>query len=110
MPPTRFFKCMSDETRLLITLLVFLEKELCVCELVETLDESQSKISRHLAQLRNCGILSDRRKDQWVFYSLNPDLSSWVRSVLKEIKKPMADQLKYFQKNLTSIECRPARA
>ena len=47
--PSTFFKCLSDETRLLATLLIYKEGELCVCELIEAMNESQPKISRHLA-------------------------------------------------------------
>ncbi|SHE60028.1 transcriptional regulator, ArsR family [Microbulbifer donghaiensis] len=80
----QFFKCLSDETRLNATLLIQKEGELCVCELMETLGESQSKISRHLAQLRNCGILTDTRRGQWVFYSVQSDLPDWGITMLKQ--------------------------
>ena len=46
------------------------------------LDDSQPKISRHLAQLRTCGLLLDRRQGQWVYYRLNPDLPAWIRTLL----------------------------
>jgi ArsR family transcriptional regulator len=80
--PTTLFKCLSDETRLLATLLIFKEGELCVCELMEAMGESQPKISRHLAQLRACGLLTDRRHGQWVYYSMNQDLPEWAIQAL----------------------------
>lgn len=80
----QFFKCLADETRLNATLLIYQEGELCVCELMEALEESQPKISRHLAQLRSCGILSDQRRGQWVYYSLNADLPEWASAVLEQ--------------------------
>lgn len=80
--PAALFKCLSDETRVRATLLIAREGELCVCELVCALDDSQPKISRHLAQLRGCGLLLDRRQGQWVYYRLNPELPDWVRSVI----------------------------
>lgn len=60
------------------------EGELCVCELMAALNESQPKVSRHLANLRTAGLLSDRRQGQWVFYQINPQLPQWARRVLSE--------------------------
>ncbi|MDX9688544.1 ArsR/SmtB family transcription factor, partial [Halopseudomonas formosensis] len=61
LTPTTVFKCLADETRIRLMLLITREEELCVCELTCALNESQPKVSRHLAQLRNCGLLEDRR-------------------------------------------------
>ena len=80
--PVSFYKCLSDETRLRCLLLIQKEGELCVCELTEALDEIQPKISRHLAQLKKCELLLDRRQGQWVFYRINPSLPTWASSVL----------------------------
>jgi ArsR family transcriptional regulator len=80
--PLQFFKCLSEETRLKAILLIQQEGELCVCELVSALKLSQPKISRHLAQLRECGLLKDRRQGQWVYYKINPDLPNWALDVL----------------------------
>ncbi|WP_087019533.1 metalloregulator ArsR/SmtB family transcription factor [Thaumasiovibrio subtropicus] len=82
MDPVTFYKCLSDLTRLKCILLIQAEKTLCVCELTEALAISQPKISRHLAQLRQCGLLQDERKGQWVFYQLSPNLPEWTRTVL----------------------------
>lgn len=81
--PELFFKLLSDPTRLRIVLLLHSEGELCVCELVEALDDSQPKISRHLAQLRAHGLLIDSRRGQWVYYSLANHLPAWVNEVLR---------------------------
>ncbi|WP_299790324.1 metalloregulator ArsR/SmtB family transcription factor [uncultured Shewanella sp.] len=78
------FKALSDETRLRSLLLIQAEEELCVCELMQALEESQPKISRHLAQLRKFGLLTDRRQGQWVFYRLNPALPTWINRVIDE--------------------------
>lgn len=83
LTPASVFKCLADETRARATLLITREGELCVCELVCALDDSQPKISRHLAQLRTCGLLLDRRQGQWVYYRLNPELPEWVREMLQ---------------------------
>ena len=65
-----FFNAISDETRLRMLVLLY-NKELCVCEICEILEVSQTKISRHLAKLRDIGLVKDERQNQRVFYSLN---------------------------------------
>ncbi len=47
-----------------------LERDLCVCELNRVAAVDQSAISRHLAQLRKAGIVSDRRDGMRVIYHL----------------------------------------
>lgn len=73
-----FHKCLADQTRLRTVLLIADKKELCVCELMSALQISQPKISRHLALLRQHGVLQDRRQGQWVFYRLNTQLPEWA--------------------------------
>ncbi|OEE67343.1 transcriptional regulator [Enterovibrio norvegicus FF-33] len=82
MSPVTFYKCLADETRLKTLLLLQQEGELCVCELMAALEESQPKVSRHLAQLRKSGLLNDRRQGQWVFYRIRNELPSWAKDVL----------------------------
>lgn len=83
MEPNALFKCLADETRLKTVLLIQSEGELCVCELTSSLETSQPKVSRHLAQLRECGLLNTRRAGQWVYYSINNKLPGWALSVLE---------------------------
>ena len=82
MDQADFFKCLSDPTRLDILKIILERQNVCVCEITEILQQSQPKISRHLALLRNLSILLDERKGQWVYYRLNPDLPEWVNAVL----------------------------
>ncbi len=84
MNPVQFYKSLADETRLRCLMLVHQEGELCVCELMEALQEIQPKVSRHLAQLRKSGLLLDRRQGQWIFYRINPDLPDWAKSVFND--------------------------
>ena len=105
--PVQLFKCLSEETRLYATLLIFQENELCVCELMEALSDSQPKISRHLAQLRNCGILDDTRRGQWVFYSIAKNLPNWVKKILDTTCKSNSTTLQNLRKNLKSMKNRP---
>lgn len=110
MDPVQFYKCLSDETRLRCLMLVEREEELCVCELTQALDEIQPKISRHLAQLRQCGLLLDRKQGQWVFYRINPTLPAWVKSVLQATGKANKTFLKKNLTNLLRMNDRPDRA
>lgn len=64
------FKTLSEPVRLRIVYLLLERGELCVCDLVETLGLSQSVVSRHLAYLRNNGLVSTRREGVWVHYRI----------------------------------------
>ncbi len=63
------FQAFADPTRLRILALLTVG-ELCVCHLVEALEESQPKVSRHLATLRSAGLVTPRRDGRWVHYAL----------------------------------------
>lgn len=78
-----FYKCLADELRLRVLLMIEQAGELCVCDLTDALAVSQPKVSRHLAQLRKAGILSDRRQGQWVYYRLHPTLPDWMHEVIR---------------------------
>lgn len=80
--PITFFKCLSDDTRLKSLLLLQLKKELCVCDLMSALQESQPKVSRHLADLRASGLVLDERQGKWVYYRINKELPTWALKVL----------------------------
>jgi ArsR family transcriptional regulator len=82
MDPEQLFKVLADSTRLRMLMLLVVEGELCVCELTHALGEIQPKISRHLALLRESGMVLDRRQGQWIYYRINPELPGWVREVL----------------------------
>lgn len=78
-----FFKLLADTTRLRCLLLMQAEGELCVCELTHALGLSQPKVSRHLASLREAGIVLDRREGLWIYYRLHPELPAWAQSVIE---------------------------
>jgi len=109
MNPVQFYKCLSDETRLRCLLLTQQESELCVCELTQALDEIQPKISRHLAQLRKCELLVDRRQGQWVFYRINPSLPDWAKEVLATTAEANGAFLRDSQNRLKKMGDRPER-
>lgn len=107
--PTEVFKSLADETRVRAILLIAEQGELCVCELMCALAESQPKISRHLAQLRSNGLLLDRRQGQWVYYRLNPQLPAWIGEILQVTSKANTDWLKDNAARLQHMDGRPVR-
>ncbi|MDD5405149.1 MAG: metalloregulator ArsR/SmtB family transcription factor [Sulfuricella sp.] len=77
-----FFESLSDETRRRILVLILKHEELCVCDLFHALEAPQPKVSRHLAVLRDAGVLAQRREGTWVFYRLDPQLPAWAYRTL----------------------------
>ncbi|MCD6359062.1 MAG: winged helix-turn-helix transcriptional regulator [Dehalococcoidia bacterium] len=86
----RAFKALSDETRIRI-LNILMEKECCVCEVMQALDISQTRASRNLSTLYNAGFLKLRKDGLWSLYSLNKEgtedyLPDIVRAVTKALE------------------------
>jgi ArsR family transcriptional regulator len=80
--PESLFNILSDLTRLRALMLIQSEGEACVCELTFALNESQPKISRHLALMRDSGIVRSRREGTWMHYRIEPTLPEWAREVI----------------------------
>lgn len=82
-------KIFSDKNRLNIVALTLRDKELCVCEICDTLKLSQPLVSRHLKQMREIGILTSKQRGKWVIYSLvehpEPLLECWIKEIKKEL-------------------------
>ena len=77
----RLFEALSDRTRLRLLNLMD-GREVCVCYFVEILGQSQPKISRHLAYLRNAGVVNARREGKWMHYSLNHPEDAGANAIL----------------------------
>lgn len=85
------FLALSDKTRLRI-LALMADGEVAVGHLADALGESQPKISRHLAYLRNAGLVATRRNGKWVYYgictqddgAISRVLSATLRSILAD--------------------------
>ena len=106
------FTALAHPLRLRALLLLQQEGELCVCELTHALGVSQPMISRHLAQLRRDGLVSDRRQGLWVYYRLHDALPEWVRQVLAATAGGVAKELPYADDRaaLTAMLNRPGSA
>ncbi|NCA90552.1 MAG: ArsR family transcriptional regulator [Gammaproteobacteria bacterium] len=92
LQPENLTRAMADSTRLRILMLLPLGEERCVCELTQALGLPQPKISRHLAVLRETGILIDRRAGLWIHYRLHPELPDWAREVLAALAQGCTGQ------------------
>src|SRR5680860_1416348 len=68
--PVTIFRALGDELRLAALLLIRDQEKLCVCELTEAFGVAQPKVSRHLATLRDAGLVETERRGQWVYYYL----------------------------------------
>lgn len=77
------FLALADKTRLRL-LNLMREDEICVCYFTEALGESQPKISRHLAYLRNAGIVSARRDGKWMNYKIEMPENSFAARLLED--------------------------
>lgn len=77
------FLALADKTRLRL-LNLMREDEICVCYFTEVLGESQPKISRHLAYLRNAGIVSARRDGKWMHYAIEMPPSPFALRILQD--------------------------
>lgn len=83
---TDIFKALAHQTRLNI-LSLLLNGEICVCKIMEVLDLPQSTASRHLAILKNAGLVVDRREGTWSHYSLANGYSPLADSLLAVLKE-----------------------
>ncbi len=103
-------KALAEESRLRIINLLY-ERELCVCDIEAVLKISQTNVSRHLACLKNAGLITASKQAQWVHYALLKSeaagyIDVLVYSVLRKDKLYKAD-LANLKKN--SGACTPSR-
>ncbi len=89
------FKVLGDPTRLrLIRLLVEGDTELCVCELADSLEESQYNVSKHCAALRSAGLLESRREGRWIYYRVADHRQDFHALVLTAVAGIPPDRVK----------------
>jgi ArsR family transcriptional regulator len=86
----KLFHALSDRTRLRL-LALMAEGEVSVGYLADTLGQSQPKISRHLAYLRNMGIVSTRRDGKWIYYAIDSDAPPSLARILYETLSVIQD-------------------
>ncbi len=90
--PKELFWALANDTRLRCLMLLLQHDELCVCELTYAIGAAQPHISKHLAQLRELGLVSDRREGLWIHYRIHPELPEWARAVLQATAEGVENQ------------------
>lgn len=75
----------NDETRLKILRFIDLNDEVCVCDIENSFNMIQSRISRHLKILKEGGFLTVRREGRWAYYSIRKPLDRFRLSVISEL-------------------------
>ncbi|MFK8257152.1 metalloregulator ArsR/SmtB family transcription factor [Erwinia sp. AnSW2-5] len=105
MHPVQLFKLLADETRTTLILLLREAGELCVCDLCAATSQSQPKISRHIALLRDAGLVLDRREGKWVHYRLSPHMPAWVASIIDTAWSSQRDDVRESLKNAHAKVC-----
>ncbi|AFL86402.1 putative transcriptional regulator [Terriglobus roseus DSM 18391] len=106
----QFFQALGDTTRLRLLNLMG-EQEVCVCYFVEILGGPQPKISRHLAYLRNAGIVSARREGKWMHYRIEMPPHAGAAQVLRQTLEMLKDDKAMLadRTRLAKACCSPAR-
>ena len=84
-------------------------REVCVCHFVEILGQGQPKISRHLAYLRNAGIVAARREGKWMHYSICSPADQRAASLLASVLQSLAcdEQMRADLAKLDRVCCMP---
>jgi ArsR family transcriptional regulator len=82
-------KSLSDETRLRI-LSLLLEKECCVCEVMQALDISQPRASRNLRMLYEAGFLKLHKNGLWSEYSIDREgMGDYLSELVNNVQKAL---------------------
>ncbi|MBA0166074.1 MULTISPECIES: metalloregulator ArsR/SmtB family transcription factor [Pectobacterium] len=105
LQPVQLFKILSDETRLSIILLLSEAGELCVCDICAATTESQPKISRHMAILRESDLVLDRREGKWIHYRLSPHMPAWAAATIHTAWQCLRDDVRQRLANSSSSAC-----
>ena len=84
-------KALSDESRLRVLNLV-LERECCVCEVMQVMEISQSKASRILSTLYDAGLLGLRKEGRWALYSIDRDgMKDYMNQILYGVTRALEE-------------------
>ncbi len=99
-----FFRAIGEETRVKIILMLFKE-EMCICDLIEELNLSQSAVSHHVKILKQAELVNDRRCGKWTYYSINkPGFKAHLEHMQEEFVKPV-DSYEYVMKTKYRTDC-----
>jgi len=109
------FKALAEETRLrIVHLLINSKKELCCCELTDSLEESQYNVSRHLKILKQAGLVGERKEGRWVYSYAVPATDEFLKQLFAAINSLSDEILKRDKENLKArlqirVDCKCVR-
>lgn len=83
----QIFLACSDTSRLRIMNLIMNNGEMCITDLEHILEFTQTKTSRHLIYLKNSGILTSRKYNQWVFYQIKDEVFDLIKQILQFLRR-----------------------
>ncbi|RAK04211.1 ArsR family transcriptional regulator [Halanaerobium saccharolyticum] len=111
MEITEVLKALAHENRIRI-LNLLAGSELCVCELENIMQVTQSNASRHLSKLKQVDLIKGRKRAQWIYYSLNQDLlaehkflKNLIEEEIKDWSVAKEDKLRLEKYNASSLSC-----
>jgi ArsR family transcriptional regulator, arsenate/arsenite/antimonite-responsive transcriptional repressor len=104
----QLFQALGDRTRIRL-LNLMTDGEICVCFFVEVLGQPQPKISRHLAYLRNAGLVGTRREAKWMHYRITTPEHPAARKAFEAVLATFAGdrELQRDQAALAKACCSP---
>ena len=86
-----FAKALADSTRLRV-IAALRQRELCVCELCDALEATQSTLSTHLTLLRDAGITRTRKQGKWIYYRLSDEAAPLIETFLGHFADAKCDK------------------
>jgi DNA-binding transcriptional ArsR family regulator len=104
-------KALADENR--VRILMFLRSgELCVCQIIEMLCLAPSTVSKHLALLRQAGLVESHKNGRWIYYHLPDHEASdtvtealaWIKNSLSTDKRIQKDDRRLVQVRSRCLE------
>lgn len=98
----QYFRALSEEVRLRI-LLLLAHGELCVCDLMDVLDEPQSKISRHLSYLKRSGLITGKRVGVWMHYMLSEPTEDTIHAQIEFMRERLSN-LPAFKEDIAKMD------
>jgi len=100
----KVLKALSDEVRLRILKILQEWEKLCVCEIMQALDISQTRTSRNLGILKDAGFVTDRREGVWIYYSINKRKINEYQSELIKLLSKWLNEEEVVQKDKERLE------
>ncbi|MFD1708189.1 ArsR/SmtB family transcription factor [Siminovitchia sediminis] len=98
-------KLLGDQTRL--TMMKLMDHQaFCVCEFVEIFQMTQPAISQHVRKLKDLGLLTEERKGQWIFHTINKNNEYYpiIKQILDQLPE-QEEKLKKLEERGTRISC-----